>query len=83
MDPFASNVGFLLLDCVEEPMERIMLLHQERPVKLPKCDREDCDWQKFKEIYAVRYFIFFVCVCTKIGLRVAKNFQRYIILFYL
>ena len=54
MDPFASNVGFLLLDCVEEPMERIMLLHQERPVKLPKCDREDCDWQKFKEIYAVR-----------------------------
>jgi len=52
MDPFASNVGFLLLDCVEEPMERIMLLHQERPVKLPKCDREDCDWQKFKEIYA-------------------------------
>ena len=54
MDPFAANIGFLLLDCVEEPMERIMLLHQERPVKLPKCDREDCDWQKFKEIYAVR-----------------------------
>ena len=82
MDPFASNVGFLLLDCVEEPMERIMLLHQERPVKLPKCDREDCDWQKFKEIYAVRYFIF-LCANTKIGLRVAKSFQRYIMLFYL
>ena len=53
MDPFASNVGFLKLDCTEEPMERVITLLQEKQVMLPKCDRLDCDWQLFKKNYAV------------------------------
>lgn len=55
MGPFSSNVGFLMMECESAPMKRIMTLVQEKPVKLPKCDSLDCDWEKFKMIYKVNY----------------------------
>ena len=53
MDPFAANIGFLMMECDEAPMERVMTFHQERPVMLPNCDELACDWQTFKETYVV------------------------------
>ena len=53
MDPYASNIGFVLMECDQEPMERVMVLLQEKPIKLPKCDDIACDWQLFKDVYAV------------------------------
>jgi len=52
MDSFAANIGFLMMECDEAPMERVMTFHQERPIMLPNCDELACDWQTFKEIYA-------------------------------
>ena len=70
MDPFAANVGFLLLECNEEPKQRVMTMIQETPIKLPNCDRLDCDWKVFKDIYAVNimlhisyFFHGFIVVC--------------------
>merc|ERR1712156_103617 len=51
MGPFSANVGFLMMECDEAPMNRIMTLVQEKPVMLPKCDSLACDWQIFKENY--------------------------------
>ena len=53
MDPYASNIGFVLMECDQEPLERVMVLLQEKPIKLPKCDDIACDWQLFKDVYAV------------------------------
>ena len=53
MGPFASNIGFLMMECEEAPMERVMTFLQEKPVQLPKCDHLACDWQTFKDIYQV------------------------------
>ena len=57
MDPFAANVGFLLLECNEEPKQRVMTMILETPIKLPNCDRLDCDWKVFKDIYAVNIML--------------------------
>ena len=54
MGPFSANVGFLMMECDEAPMNRIMTLVQEKPVMLPKCDSLACDWQIFKENYKVK-----------------------------
>ena len=62
MDPFAANIGFLMMECDEAPMERVMTFHQEKAVKLPNCDELACDWQTFKETYAVRTSIFKLCI---------------------
>ena len=61
MDPFAANVGFLLLECNEEPKQRVMTMIQETPIKLPNCDRLDCDWKVFKDIYAVNILLHNSC----------------------
>ena len=61
MDPFAANVGFLLLDCNEEPKQRVMTMIQETPIMLPNCDRLDCDWKLFKDIYAVNIMLHNSC----------------------
>jgi hypothetical protein len=54
LGPFTANVAFLILDCTEVPMERIMTFVQESPVQLPNCgDRLDCDWEIFKDRYRV------------------------------
>ena len=53
MAPFSANIGFLMMECDEAPMNRVMTLLQEKPLKLPKCDNLACDWQTFKEIYKV------------------------------
>ena len=50
--PFASNIGFLMMEC-EEAGPKVMTFLQERPVQLPKCEDLACDWQTFKDIYAV------------------------------
>ena len=54
MDPFAANIAFVLLECQEAPINRVMALLQERPIKMPKCDDVACDWQVFKDTYQVR-----------------------------
>ena len=51
--PFASNIGFLMMEC-EEAGPKVMTFLQERPVQLPKCEDLACDWKTFKDIYAVR-----------------------------
>ena len=78
MDPFAANVGFLLLECNEEPKQRVMTMIQETPIKLPNCDRLDCDWKVFKDIYAVNILLHNSCCINlffyvKVSLWVAKN----------
>ena len=50
--PFATNIGFLMMEC-EEAGPKVMTFLQERPVQLPKCEDLACDWQTFKDIYAV------------------------------
>ncbi len=50
---FASNVGFVLYECEEEPAERVAVLHQEMPVKLPACKEQLCGWDEFKEKFQV------------------------------
>ena len=56
MAPFSANIGFLMMECDEIPLKRVMTFLQERPVKLPKCDEVACDWENFKAIYAVITF---------------------------
>ena len=51
--PFATNIGFLMMEC-EEAGPKVMTFLQERPVQLPKCEDLACDWKTFKDIYAVR-----------------------------
>ena len=58
MGPFSANVGFLMMECDEAPMNRIMTLVQEKPVMLPKCDNLACDWQIFKENYKIVIYLF-------------------------
>ena len=51
IDPMSSNVGFLLLECEKSPLKRILTFFQEKPIKLPKCNALDCDYEIFKKIY--------------------------------
>ena len=55
MGPFSANVGFLMMECDQAPINRVMTLLQEKPVMLPKCDNLACDWEMFKDIYKVGY----------------------------
>lgn len=55
--PFSQNIGFVFLDCEEDnnlAQHRILTLHQEKIVKLDKCNEEACDWEEFKNAYQVR-----------------------------
>lgn len=53
---FSTNVAFVLYECEDSPTQRLMTLHQEERVKLPKCDEEPCDLQQFLEVFEVMTF---------------------------
>ncbi|XP_077302918.1 multiple inositol polyphosphate phosphatase 2 isoform X2 [Arctopsyche grandis] len=40
IDSFASNIGFILYRCGD--VDKVLVLHQERPVRLPECEEELC-----------------------------------------
>ena len=50
---FSANFAFALFDCEESPKTRILGIHQEKAIKMTRCDRIDCDWEQFKEVYKV------------------------------
>ena len=54
MAPFAGNLGFLLLECTEEPTDRVAAFLQEEMIQIPGCNNKVCDWNQFKNAYQVR-----------------------------
>ncbi|XP_059096069.1 multiple inositol polyphosphate phosphatase 1-like isoform X2 [Tigriopus californicus] len=48
---FSSNVIFVLLECEEFPQKRLLTYHQERRIKLPRCDSDPCNWDQFMSRY--------------------------------
>ncbi|XP_017089699.2 multiple inositol polyphosphate phosphatase 1 [Drosophila bipectinata] len=53
IDAFATNLAFLRYDCVEEA-PHVLVLHQERVVRLPGCpqDKDLCPLATLRRIYA-------------------------------
>ena len=51
---FTNNVGMVLFDC--DGTNKILTLHQEKPVKLELCDELLCDFDQFLDIYKVLTF---------------------------
>merc|ERR1712061_331696 len=48
---FANNIGFLQLQCEEGQENKIMLLHNEKPVENPACGELVCSVEDFKDAY--------------------------------
>ena len=61
LKPFSVNFEFVLYDCDEEggeePVRRLLTLHNEAGVTLPGCDEPLCRWDQFQENYQVQYDI--------------------------
>merc|ERR1712113_265561 len=47
----ANNIGFLQLQCKEGQENKIMLLHNEKPVENPACGELVCSVEDFKDAY--------------------------------
>ena len=50
---FGGNIAFVLFDCATAPAQRVMALHMERPIQIPGCNRLDCDWAQFQDVFQV------------------------------
>ena len=50
---FSANFAFALFDCDHSPKTRVVGIHQEKPIMMKRCDRIDCDWEQFKQVYKV------------------------------
>eukprot|EP00095_Tigriopus_kingsejongensis_P006235 maker-scaffold301_size216225-snap-gene-1.25 protein:Tk06235 transcript:maker-scaffold301_size216225-snap-gene-1.25-mRNA-1 annotation:"hypothetical protein DAPPUDRAFT_301637" len=50
---FSTNLAFALLECQAEPTHRLLTYHQEKRIKLPKCDQDPCHWEQFLQQYQV------------------------------
>ncbi len=48
---FSAGVAFVLFDCQGE--QKVLTLHQEVPVQLPKCSDLLCDWEQFNTQFQV------------------------------
>ncbi|XP_050420837.1 multiple inositol polyphosphate phosphatase 1-like [Adelges cooleyi] len=53
IDAFGSNLAFVLYKCNNDDM-KIIMLHQERIIKIPGCDAELCSYEKFKLHYQAK-----------------------------
>ena len=64
LTPMASNVGFVLFDCIEssdisEITKKVVAYHNERPLFFKRCNNSfSCNWEQFKEIFEVRIKLF-------------------------
>ena len=52
---FSSSLALILFSCKDEPNERIMAIHQERPVQLDKCQNLLCGFDEFQNAYLVSF----------------------------
>lgn len=52
MSPFAANIAFVFFDC-DEHEDKVVVLHNETPVKLEACSTPHCTWSQFKAIFQV------------------------------
>ncbi|KYQ96649.1 multiple inositol polyphosphate phosphatase [Tieghemostelium lacteum] len=56
ISPYASNIGFFLLDCGEEGF-KIKIEHNELAIQIPGCDSLYCDYSQFTKLFEqVRQF---------------------------
>lgn len=53
---FSTGLAFVKFECDSDPIHRILTLHQEAPIQLPKCDQLLCDWDQFTSAYQVCVF---------------------------